>query len=471
MTRAVLAVLLLPGVIAFAVPLFIAWPSARQGAFAAIAIGPLLAGTALLLWSVREFHLTGKGTLAPWSPPRRLVTSGPYRLSRNPMYIGVSLVLAGWAVAFRSWPLVVYAAVVIVAFHLRVVYAEERWLAGTHGNAWRPYAAGTPRWMFPTRRAFITTCVAVLIALPLAGAIFEVIADAGAAREFPPPGEMVDIGGRRLHLLCIGDDGPVVLFEASGWGSAISFAAARDRLSRRMRVCSYDRRGKGWSDPAPGPATAGALARDLGVLQDRAKLRGPLVIVASSIGGLTAEMFARQFPERVAGLVFVDAASSLTLPLLTSRAPTVTALACTANGLAHLGVIRLLDPFRLGNDTDSARRGAAITYNARSWGHMCAMARGLDVSANEFQAAPPLQGDMPLTVLSASSSSGLLPPGLERVIDAEEVRAALVESHQRLAKQSTRGAWRMVPESTHLIGSSQPDAVADAVFDLLDERR
>jgi protein-S-isoprenylcysteine O-methyltransferase Ste14 len=108
---------------------------------------PLAAGTLLLLWCVREFYVTGKGTLAPWTPPEHLVMSGLYRCSRNPMYVAVTVVLAGWAIAFRSRSLTIYALAVAIAFHLRVVVAEEPWLARKHGDAWLRYKARVPRWL------------------------------------------------------------------------------------------------------------------------------------------------------------------------------------------------------------------------------------------------------------------------------------------------------------------------------------
>jgi pimeloyl-ACP methyl ester carboxylesterase len=228
----------------------------------------------------------------------------------------------------------------------------------------------------------------------------------------------------------------------------------------------------GFSDPAPGDVSSGDLARDLAVLQDRARLRWPLVIVASSIGGLTAEMFARQFPERVAGLVFLDAANSLTLAERADLSGWVTPAACASSALSRFGVIRLLDPFAFGAESsDDARRAAALTYNFRPWGQMCAMARGLRRSVEEFATAPPLRSDLPLRVLSASSSDELLPPSMRRFVDVESVRALARESHIRFAKQSSRGTWAEVPDSTHLIAGSQPEAVADVVFELLEEVR
>lgn len=87
------------------------------------------------------------GTLAPWSPPTRLVVSGLYRVSRNPMYVAVLLIVAGWALLFRSRAIGIYAAVLMLAFHARVVWGEEPWLARTHGTEWAAYASMVPRWL------------------------------------------------------------------------------------------------------------------------------------------------------------------------------------------------------------------------------------------------------------------------------------------------------------------------------------
>jgi protein-S-isoprenylcysteine O-methyltransferase Ste14 len=101
----------------------------------------------LLAWCVRDFYVAGKGTLAPWSPPQRLVTTGPYRVSRNPMYIAVLLVLWGWAIGFHSRAIAIYAVVAMLVFHLRVVIGEEPWLARTHGDAWLAYKGHVARWL------------------------------------------------------------------------------------------------------------------------------------------------------------------------------------------------------------------------------------------------------------------------------------------------------------------------------------
>ncbi len=146
LVRAIIAFLVLPGVVAFGLPLgfigvtrvSIVWPMG----FIFVALG-----TIALLWCVRDFYVSGKGTLAPWAPPQKLVTVGLYRFSRNPMYVAVSLILLGWSALFLSSALAIYALTVIAAFHLRITLAEEPWLAQKHGEEWQNYARNVRRWL------------------------------------------------------------------------------------------------------------------------------------------------------------------------------------------------------------------------------------------------------------------------------------------------------------------------------------
>ena len=145
--RALIAFVALPGVVAFAIPMYLGMAS--QGGAAPWVIGLTLVavGSALLLWCVREFYVAGRGTLAPWAPPQNLVTTGPYRITRNPMYVGVSFILVGWAFYFHSQTLGYYCLAIPVAFHLRVILAEEPWAVRTFGAAWEEYRSRVPRWL------------------------------------------------------------------------------------------------------------------------------------------------------------------------------------------------------------------------------------------------------------------------------------------------------------------------------------
>jgi protein-S-isoprenylcysteine O-methyltransferase Ste14 len=145
--RALLAFLALPGIVAFAIPLYWLISTSRTDLVQPLGLLLLLLGCAGLLWCVRDFYVFGKGTLAPWSPPERLVTAGLYRYSRNPMYVAVVLILLGWAVSFAARGLYWYTLVVGIAFHVRVVVGEEPWLRRTYDAAWDEYARRVRRWL------------------------------------------------------------------------------------------------------------------------------------------------------------------------------------------------------------------------------------------------------------------------------------------------------------------------------------
>lgn len=113
--------------------------------FAGIALG--VAGGVLAVWCILTFALVGKGTPAPFDPPRRLVISGPYRYLRNPMYLGAALVLLGAALFYRSQALAVYAACFLLATHLFVIGYEEPTLGRLFGGEYEAYRSSVRRWL------------------------------------------------------------------------------------------------------------------------------------------------------------------------------------------------------------------------------------------------------------------------------------------------------------------------------------
>jgi pimeloyl-ACP methyl ester carboxylesterase len=322
----------------------------------------------------------------------------------------------------------------------------------------------------------------VLVALPIIGAVYQTLSVRHFASRFPPPGRLIDVGGRRLHLVCVGQGEPAVIFESSGFGNSLSSEMARAEVAARTRVCSYDRMGTGWSDPGPDIISVGLLADDLQSLLDRAALPPPYILVPASIGGLTVEMFARRHPDEVAGLVFVDAAES---EVVERWAPSIhlvqTEVACLGKVAARLGILRALDPFHFRQKSNgAAARAMAVMYRAEPMATLCGVVRGAATSRQEFRDAPPLNADVPLVVLSHDRPEGLLPPRLEPLLavapQSLASRAAALTSEwypmqQRLARRSTRGRWRIVPGSDHLIGNSQPHAVASVVLEMLAQIR
>lgn len=148
LAKAIVAFLALPGVVAFLLPGALLLATNRINLAQPAGLAALAFGLVGLLWCVRDFYVAGKGTLAPWAPPERLVVVGLYRYCRNPMYASVGVLLLGWAVSFASPVLFAYSLFVAIAFHVRVVLREELWLERMHGQAWQEYCASVPRWFY-----------------------------------------------------------------------------------------------------------------------------------------------------------------------------------------------------------------------------------------------------------------------------------------------------------------------------------
>jgi len=123
--------------------------NARPAVFGVLQIGGMMitaAGAVIALWCVFTFAFVGRGTPAPFDPPRRLVIRGPYRFVRNPMYIGAILALLGAALFYGSLSILIYAAVFFLATHLFVVFYEETTLRRTFGSDYEAYCRQVNRW-------------------------------------------------------------------------------------------------------------------------------------------------------------------------------------------------------------------------------------------------------------------------------------------------------------------------------------
>ena len=148
-----------------------------------------------------------------------------------------------------------------------------------------------------------------IVTLAVIGAAYQTIATAMDKRAYPPPGQMIDVGGYQMHLYCTGaniDGSPTVILE-NGLGSISSaWALVQPEVAKVTRVCSYDRAGMGWSDSTPEPRDAQHIAEELHTLLHNATILGPYVLVGWSFGGLYVREYAGQYRDEVAGIVLLD---------------------------------------------------------------------------------------------------------------------------------------------------------------------
>jgi protein-S-isoprenylcysteine O-methyltransferase Ste14 len=111
-------------------------------------------GMYLLVECILLFNQIGKGTLAPWSPAQHMVIVGPYRYMRNPMILGVLLILLGESVCFSSLPVLLWFAAAFIINHIYFIMSEEPGLVKRFGDEYEQYRENVPRWM-PRRKPWI----------------------------------------------------------------------------------------------------------------------------------------------------------------------------------------------------------------------------------------------------------------------------------------------------------------------------
>jgi pimeloyl-ACP methyl ester carboxylesterase len=148
-------------------------------------------------------------------------------------------------------------------------------------------------------------CLLALICV-LAGSLYQALGRYRDNKRFPPPGRLIDIGTRHVHLLEEGTSGPTIVLEAGLMSTVLSWSDLQHELARSYLVVSYDRPGLGWSDLGPMPRTADRIVLELHDLLHRAGVPPPYLLVGHSFGGLTMPLFASRFPQETTGLVLID---------------------------------------------------------------------------------------------------------------------------------------------------------------------
>ena len=201
--------------------------------------------------------------------------------------------------------------------------------------------------------------VVVLLAVVSVGAGTETVLSR-TAPDYEMPGQLVDVGGHRLHLHCTGSGSPTVVLEPGAGMSSSTMGWIAPAVARDTRVCVYDRAGRGWSDPADTTQDATQIATDLHTLLQRANVPGPYVLAGHSFGGLYALTYAAQYPTEVAGMVLIDS----TAPVSAPTPPTSAAgsydpmgrISALLSSTARFGLMRLVVSLERRDPAASPRR-------------------------------------------------------------------------------------------------------------------
>jgi|WetSurMetagenome_2_1015567.scaffolds.fasta_scaffold57770_2 pimeloyl-ACP methyl ester carboxylesterase len=176
----------------------------------------------------------------------------------------------------------------------------------THTKALQIHRWWRKVWRWVVRSAGFMALQLVIMAL--IGFAYEMISSWQERKAFPPPGEMVNVGGGRLHLLSEGKGTPTVVLDTGLGSSSLYWGKVMPLITPQTRVCVFDRAGYGWSDPGIPPRTTQQIAKELHTLLQNARLPTPYILVGWSFGGFTARMYAHLYPQEIAGIVLVESA-------------------------------------------------------------------------------------------------------------------------------------------------------------------
>jgi pimeloyl-ACP methyl ester carboxylesterase len=331
------------------------------------------------------------------------------------------------------------------------------------------------RWL---KRILLGLLALLLIAL-VVGAIYEALGRRNAEAKYPPRGQLVDVGGRKMHIDCRGTGSPTVIFESGlGTGGTIDWTLVHDKIAGFTRACAYDRAGIMWSDAKDTPQRAAAVADDLHALLKGAGIDGPIVLVPHSIGGPYARAYVGKYGDQVAGLVMVDTSHPDQVVRLGKVANTdanprkVAWIMHTATALSWTGAVR----FAMANagqgklPRDAADRMAA--YASSSVVGATSELDGFDLTMDDARQVRSF-GNRPVIVLTAMAPfkpaelEGLGLKASDGVRFKQEWKALGAEQ----AAMSTRGRQQTVPDAGHYIQIDRPDVVISAVRDVVEAVR
>jgi len=302
--------------------------------------------------------------------------------------------------------------------------------------------------------------LASLLGLMLIGYIYETAAEAADAKAYPPPGQLVDVGGYRLHINCTGTGSPTVVIDAGLGDWSTGWGFVQPEVAKTTRVCTYDRAGWAWSEPGPLPRDAAQFSKELHTLLKNANIPGPYVMAGHSLGGLTVHVFVHDYPSEVAGVVLIDSMS----PQQFSQAPadvqpqldTQTRSFNPMAALSRLGIVRLLaKPLGI---LPPAPPSADVYYalGVRPQNTQALFDESLGMPAAGAQASAVKSfGDLPLIVLTASLNDKPGWPAWQK----------------DLLKLSSNSQQLFAENSGHNIEFDEPEAAVKAILQMVEQVR
>jgi pimeloyl-ACP methyl ester carboxylesterase len=327
--------------------------------------------------------------------------------------------------------------------------------------------------------------LAVLAVLVVTGILYQRIGSRRDGVLFPPPGELIDVGGHRLHAVCHGEGGPAVLLESGIAASSLSWAVVQPAIAAFTRVWAYDRAGLAWSEPASCPRSFGRIVDELSVVLASVAPTGRIVLVGHSFGSFVVRAFAARQPERVVGLVLIDPPTEwLTMtPRRTRLLRGARRLSRLGGLLAHVGVVRISLALLSGGAPGAPRQLVKVfgPTATRTLERLVGEVRKLPPDVHPIIQAlwcqPKCFRAMADHLLTLERDGTLMATTLQSrdipvvVISGADQPPEQLERHRRLADSSVGGRHIVAARSAHWIQFDEPDLIVSVVRELVELER
>ena len=325
------------------------------------------------------------------------------------------------------------------------------------------------KWLFGT-----------LILLMILGMGYQLVGMVLDRSHYPPPGQMVDVGGHRLHLYCTGKGSPTVVLEAAAPGWSLYWSLVQPEVAKVTRVCAYDRAGLGWSERGPSPRTGQRMARELHQLLKRAGISGPYIFVGHSLGGFVARLYREEHPTDIVGMVLVDAGHESEMRQAEFRTFVNSGMSMLPllRAMTILGMPRLfasfesLPPF-LSQQEEKVPEKVRPMLRA-GWlrtSYPTTLSEEGDAlveTLEQVRHIGPL-GDLPLVVLTATGPVWW--PDMPGAVNPVKFRKMWLDLQQDLTKLSSNSRQVFADQSGHFIQFDQPELVITAIRQLVETAR
>ncbi len=254
--------------------------------------------------------------------------------------------------------------------------------------------------LFFVRRA-LALLILTLVILAVGGAVYQVIATENDKRTYVAPGQLLDVDGHQMHILCAGEGSPTVILEAAGGHFSTTWALIQPQVAQGTRVCAYDRAGYGWSESRSEARDAKQIAAELHNLLIAAEIKPPFVMVGHSVGGIYIREYNAQYPGEVVGMVLVDSTHPDNWTRQGESIEALQMMASVSAGLARIGLMRVFigaQNFGLPAEYNAALKANMST--SQYWDTQRADTVSMLTSLEQVSSSGDL-GDMPLAVLAA----------------------------------------------------------------------